>query len=91
MDEYKGYRPVKRVLKHDVVHHAKYQYVDEEDPTIHTNTIEGFWSLLKRAWHGTHHHYSKKNAPLYVAEACYKYNNRGVRKLFDKFLKECFA
>ncbi len=24
---------------------------------IHTNTIEGFWSLLKRAWYGSHHHY----------------------------------
>lgn len=53
MDEYKGYRPVKRVLKHDVVHHAKYQYVDEEDPTIHTSTIEGVWSILKRAWYVT--------------------------------------
>ena len=29
--------------------------------------------------------------PLYVAEACYKYNNRRVENVFDKFLKGCFA
>ena len=28
------------------------QYVDGE---VHTNTLEGFWSLLKRAWYGQHH------------------------------------
>ena len=40
------------------------------------NTIEGFWALVKRAWYGTHHHYSEKYMPLYIAEACWKYNNR---------------
>ncbi len=43
---------------------------------IHTNTIEGFWSLLKRAWYGQHHHYSREYTGLYVAEATYKYNHR---------------
>jgi hypothetical protein len=60
-DKYKDYQPVKRVIKHDVVQRSKHQYVDAEDPSIHTNTIEGFWSLLKHAWHGQYHHYSKKH------------------------------
>ena len=30
----------------------------------YTNTIEGFWSLVKRAWYSTHHHYSVKYMPL---------------------------
>ena len=88
-DEYKGFSRVKQVMKHDVVQHAAYQYVDAEDPTIHTNTIEGFWSLLKRAWYGTHHHYSKKYAPLYVAEACWKYNHRHDDDAFETFLLGC--
>jgi hypothetical protein len=31
---------------------------------------------VKRAWYGTHHHYSVKYMSLYISEACYKYNNR---------------
>ena len=90
-DEYKGYLPVKSIMKHNVIKHAERKYVDEDDPSIHTNTIEGFWSLLKRAWYGTHHHYSKKHSPLYVAEACYKYNHRNKRNIFDVFMRGCFA
>ena len=38
-------------------HHAGIGYpVAYADGSIHTNTIEGLWSLLKRAWHGSHHH-----------------------------------
>ena len=47
------------------------------DGDIHTNTIEGFWALVKRAWYGPHHHYSRKYMPLYISEACYKFNKRG--------------
>ena len=58
------------------------------DGDTHTNTIEGFWSLLKRAWYGQHHHYRVAYTPLYVAEACYKYNYRDVDSIFDKFVNE---
>lgn len=87
-DEYKGYKPVKRVMKHKVIKHSEYRYVDNE---VHTNTIEGFWSLVKRAWYGTHHHYSKKYTHLYIAESCWKYNNRDVDDLFELFLRQCLA
>ena len=56
------------------------------DGGIHTNTMEGFWSLIKRAWYGTHHNYSKEFLPLYVSEACYKYNNRKNVNLFHDFM-----
>ena len=73
-DEYKGYSGFsKHVSKHETINHSV-RYVDKDD--THTNTIEGFWSLIKRAWYGTHHHYSDKYMPLYVNEACYKYNMR---------------
>ena len=44
--------------------------------------------LLKRAWYGSHHHYKVAYTPLYVAEACYKYNNRNNQTIFDKFVNE---
>ena len=81
-DEYRGYLTIGREMKHHIINH-KEQYVDGD---VHTNTIEGFWSLLKRAWYGTHHHYSVVWTPLYVSEACYKYNYRNHDDIFDKFL-----
>lgn len=72
-DEYRGYSGLKKVAKHDTVNHGIKEYCRGE---VHTNTIEGFWSLLKRAWYGQHHSYSKKYMNYYVAEAVYKYNCR---------------
>ncbi len=63
-------------------------------PTLgstHTNTIEGFWSLLKRAGYGQHHHYSKLYTLLYLAEACWKYNMRKNDNAFRAFLRGCFG
>jgi transposase-like protein len=71
-DEYPAYRLVGREMLHAVINHS----VMYADGDTHTNTIEGFWSLVKRAWYGSHHHYSRKYMPLYIAEACYKYNKR---------------
>ena len=50
----------------------------------------GVWSLLKRAWYGSHHHYTKHYTPLYVAEACFKYNHRKDNNAFDSFIGGCF-
>jgi transposase-like protein len=81
-DEYYGYNALSTQLKHHVINHQE-QYVDGDK---HTNTIEGFWSLLKRAWYGSHHHYETAYTPLYVAERCYVYNNRHLETIFWKFL-----
>ena len=72
-DDYKVYNKVGNYLPHDSVNHSAKEYVKGH---IHTNTIEGFWSLVKRAWYGTHHYYTKKYLPLYMAEAEFKYNYR---------------
>ena len=73
-DEFAGYNRIGQIMNHAVIQHTL-QYVDG---LIHTNTIEGFWALLKRAWYGTHHHYSDGYALAYAVESCYKYNNRGI-------------
>ena len=83
-DEFKAYNLVGQHMKHAVVKHREGQYVEGD---AHTNTIEGFWSLLKRAWYGQHHHYSTGYTPLYVAEGCYKYNYREM-DIFTKFIKD---
>ncbi len=77
-DEYRAYNAVRSVFVHATVNHSRGEYVSGEN---HTNTIEGFWSLLKRAWYGSHHHYSTRHMPLYVAEACWKYNRRKTENL----------
>ncbi len=48
------------------------------------------FALLKRAWYGSHHHYSKSYMPLYIAEASWKYNRRKSKNLFDMFITGCF-
>ena len=86
-DEYPAYNVVRGIVNHAVIHHS----MTYADGAIHTNTIEGVWSLLKRAWYGSHHHYTKRYTPLYVAEACYKYNNRKNKRAFETFMRGCFA
>ena len=83
-DEYHAYNALGNQLKHHVINHQE-QYVDGDK---HTNTIEGFWSLLKRAWYGQHHHYSVEYTPLYVAERCYVYNNRNLDCIWTKFVNQ---
>lgn len=77
-DEYKGYIGLAKKYRHSVVRHA----TTYADGIVHTNTIEGFWGLVKRALYGQHHWYSRKFMPLYIAEACHKYN---LRKSNDGF------
>ena len=71
-DEYKGYLGIEKVLPHKVIRHHRW-YVDGE---IHTNTIEGFWALLKRGMFGQFHSVSRKHLQRYVDEFCYRYNLR---------------
>ena len=82
-DEYKGYNRMNEWVPHFTINHA----VAYAQGLVHTNTIEGFWSLVKRAIFGQHHHYSKGHAAAYIVEACYKYNNRNNADTFDQFLQ----
>jgi transposase-like protein len=61
------------------VDHSRGQYVVG---AVHTQTIDGFWSLLKRRVMGTFHKVSAKYLPLYVAEFQFRYNNRENNDIF---------
>ena len=76
-DEYKAYLGMSKVLPHRVIKHAAW-YVDGD---IHTNTIEGFWALLKRGMFGQFHSVSRRHLQRYVDEFCFRYNLRRVDPL----------
>jgi transposase-like protein len=58
---------------HEVVNHSTAEYVRGH---FHTNTIEGFFSVLKRGIGGTFHHVSQQHLKRYLAEFDFRYNNR---------------
>ena len=64
----------KRGYQHFSVNHTARVYVSGE---AHTNTIEGFWSLVKRGISGTHHSVSRKCLQGYLNEYVWRYNHRG--------------
>ena len=68
-----GYKRLNRHFPHQSVDHTIGRHVVG---AVHTNTIEGFWSILKRGVVGTYHKVSKKYLRLYVAEFQFRYNNR---------------
>jgi hypothetical protein len=78
-DEHRGYLHLGDTLPHQTVKHSSKQYVVG---AIHTNTIEGFWSLFKRGIVGSYHKVSAKYLPLYIAEAQFRYNNRKNPDIF---------
>lgn len=85
-DDSRIYRWLHEVYPHGTVNHSAEQYVVG---AIHTNTIEGFFSILKRGIVGTFHKVSKKYMPLYVAEFCFRYNNRNNENIFGEAIRGC--
>ena len=85
-DEHASYSHLKNTFPHAYVQHARGIYVDG---VVHTQTIDGFWSLLKRGIVGTFHKVSRKYLPLCVAEFQFRYNNRNNPDIFDAAVRGC--
>lgn len=60
---------------HKVVNHGQGEYVNGN---AHTNTLEGWFALLKRGVTGTFHHVSEEHLDRYVDEFAFRYNNREI-------------
>ena len=56
--------------------HQAGEYVNKELPLMHTNTIEGFFSVFKRGMKGVYQHCAHNHLHRYVAEFDFRYNNR---------------
>jgi transposase-like protein len=86
-DQWTGYKGLsKQGYPHATVDHRVGEYVVG---AVHTNTIEGFWSLIKRGCVGTFHKVSKKYLHLYVAEFEFRYNNRHNADIFGTAIEGC--
>ena len=58
---------------HDSVNHSQGEYVRDD---VSTNSIESFWTIVKRSYRGIHHFWSYKHAPRYIAGLQGRFNNR---------------
>lgn len=72
-DEHVAYGLLNQSYSHATVHHADREYVRGE---VHTNTIEGVWSQLKRGIYGIYHQTSEKHLQAYCSEFAFRYNIR---------------
>ena len=74
-DGHAAYRLIRNHLPHAVINHEE-TYVDGD---THTQSIEGYWSILKRGLIGTFHHVDAQYLPNYLNEFEYRYNSRKVK------------
>ena len=85
-DELRAYKNIAHIYDydHDTIQHSAREYVRGD---THTNTIEGFWSQLKRSMDGTYHVVSPKYLSSYLGEFVWRYNHRKADvHMFDLLL-----
>jgi len=72
-DDYSGYSGINRAYQHHPINHTHKVYVDG---AVHTQTIEGFFSLVKNGIRGVYHVVSEKWLQGYLNEYAWRYNHR---------------
>jgi len=81
-DEATYYGPIGKGFKHHfTVEHGKEEYVRG---SVHTNTLEGYFSIFKRGMKGVYQHCSEKHLHRYLAEFDFRYNNRVAKGVHDE-------
>ena len=76
-DEHSGYRDAKHYFAdHGTTSHGRGEYVNLEDRTVHSNTVEGYFSIFKRGMKGVYQHCGEKHLHRYLAEFDFRYSNR---------------
>ena len=76
-DEAGFYKTIgKAYASHTFVSHSAGEYVRKGEAAIHTNTIEGYFSIFKRGMRGIYQHCQKKHLHRYLAEFDFRYSNR---------------
>lgn len=84
-DEWTGYNGLAKDYLHYAINHGTGEYVNGD---THTNTLEGFWALLKRGVVGQFHYVTEKYLNSYINEFCFRYNNRDNKGIFDLTLQK---
>jgi transposase-like protein len=76
-DEAGQYRYLRHYFdQHYFTRHSAGEYVSRNDPTIHTNTVEGFFSIFKRGMKGVYQHCAHNHLNRYLSEFDFRYNHR---------------
>lgn len=86
-DEWRSYpRALSEFASHQMVAHKKKEYVryeEGDDVPVHTNTVEGFYSIFKRGMKGVYQHCAEHHLHRYLAEFDFRYTNRIARGVDD--------
>ena len=76
-DSARAYRRIgAQLADHQSVNHSIHEYVRKGEPDVHTNTVEGTFSIFKRGMRGIYQHCAAKHLPRYLAEFDFRYSNR---------------
>ncbi|MBS1916870.1 MAG: IS1595 family transposase [Bacteroidetes bacterium] len=84
-DTHHAYNKVGLKYKHKKINHQNEEYVRTEDIKVHTQSIEGYWNILRKQLDGIHHSVSPKHLQRYCNENAFRFNNR------EAFQDERFA
>lgn len=83
-DEAEAYRHASVYFAgHRTVAHGRKEWVSRTDPTVHINTIEGYFSIFKRGMKGVYQHCAKRHLHRYLAEFDFRYSNRAALGVDD--------
>jgi transposase-like protein len=74
-DDFKSYNGLSKNFFHSVVNHGKGEYVRDD---VHTNTVENYFSILKRGITGVYHHVGEQHLHRYLSEFNFRYNERKI-------------
>ncbi|MFN8355456.1 MAG: IS1595 family transposase [Spirosomataceae bacterium] len=84
-DDFSSYKKFDEYVTRQVIKHSQKQYSDGD---VHTNTIEGFWTIVKNSIRGEYRVISRKYLPFYLVQAQYIYNRQHVKaNHFEDFMK----
>ncbi len=84
-DQAKLYKHIgKEFAEHHTVNHSIGEYVKKENPVLHTNTVENFFSVFKRGMKGTYQHCGHNHLNRYLTEFGFRYNNRVALEISDR-------
>ncbi len=84
-DEWNSYNSIRDKYNHVVIKHKDGEYVRG---AFHTNSVEGFWAILKRGIYGIYHYASRQHLHAYCNEFAYRHNSRKITDIerFDRVL-----
>jgi transposase-like protein len=87
-DQFRSYYMLRSRYSHESVNHSKDEFIRG---SVHTNSIEGFFSHFKRTIYGTYHSISPKHLDAYCHESAFRYNTRkfSEQERFIEALKQC--